>query len=326
MQRRQLLRAVAAGAFLFASFGARSTDRVSAQWQSMLLRDHPLVGRIWEAGRGRFVSSAALIDSLNRAAFALLGEVHDNPDHHAIQAEVLEALAQAGARRGVVFEQFDREFEPALRRLFAGGEPGAEDVANAVNFDRDGWNWDFYRPLVAIALRYGMPIATGNLSRRAAAPIAKQGMSALDPARVAALRLESAWSAEREEAMRTIVADGHCGALPVSALPRMAAAQRTRDATLAEAMLEVAPDGAVLIAGNGHVRRDLGAPLYLAAAAPDRTCRALGIIEVQAGREDPSAYLASAAANVRPYDFVWFTPRRDRPDPCLAFQRAPANK
>ena len=323
MQRRRLLGALAVSAFLFAPFGARPGDRT---WQSTLSRDHPLVGRIWDAGRGRFVSSAALIESLNGAAFALLGEVHDNPDHHAIQVEVLEALARTGARRGIVFEQFDREFEPALRRLFAGGEPGVEDVANTVNFDRGGWNWDFYRPLVAIALRYGMPIATGNLSRKAASPIAKHGMSALDPARVAALRLESAWSAEREEAMRAIVADGHCGALPVSALPRMAAAQRVRDATLAQAMLEVAPAGAVLIAGNGHVRRDLGAPLYLAAAAPDRSCCAVGIIEVQAGRGDPAAYLSAAAVNVRPFDYVWFTPRRERPDPCLAFQRPPADK
>ena len=329
MRRRQFLRVLtlAAGASLFAPLrGWSANSGMSAQWQSTLLRDHPLVGRIWDAKLARFVHSADLVESLRNATFGLLGEIHDNADHHAIQAELLEGLARTGTRRGVVFEQFDREFEPALRRLLSSGQPSPEDVADAVGFDRKGWNWDFYRPLVAIALRHGMPIAAGNLSRKAAVTIARQGLSALEPGRAAALRLDSGWSAEREQALHRIIADGHCGALPASAIPSMAAAQRVRDATLAEALLGVSREGAVLIAGNGHVRRDLATPIYLAAAAPDASCCAVGILEVQAGRENPSAYLSSAAGNVRPFDFACFTPRRDRPDPCLAFERARAKK
>jgi uncharacterized iron-regulated protein len=99
----------------------------------------------------------------------------------------------------------------------------------------------------------------------------------------------------------------------------MTLAQRARDATLAQALLSVDRERAVLIAGNGHVRRDLAVPVYLSAAG--RVSCALGILEVEAGTRDPRHYLRSAASDAHRYDFVFFTPRWERPDPCDAFKR-----
>jgi uncharacterized iron-regulated protein len=188
-----------------------------------------------------------------------------------------------------------------------------------VNFNRKGWNWTFYKPLVEIALRHGMAIHAGNLSREAAAPIARRGMAALEPATIAALRLDLGWNEAREHALREIIAQGHCGALPQAAIASMTIAQRARDATLAQALLSVDRERALLIAGNGHVRRDLAVPVYLSAAGKD-SC-ALGILEVEAGRRDARAYLHAAASDAHRYDFAFFTPRWQRPDPCAAFER-----
>ena len=325
MHRRRLVRALgltALAAFFPPIPGWSADTRKPAlmRWRSPLLHNHPLAGRIWDAASERFVPTGALIESLRHAYFRLLGEVHDNPDHHAIQAELLEAIAAGGLKPVVAFEQFDREFDAVLQQRLVSGKLGPDDVAAAVHFDYKGWNWDFYRPLVAIALRHGMPLRAANLSRKAAAEIAKKGMAALEPSRIAALRLESAWNTEREQALREIIREGHCGALPESILPAMAAAQRVRDATMAETLLEASRDGAVLIAGNGHVRRDLAVPIYLAAAAAaEKSSCAVGILEVDAEEQQPEAYLQSAASRVPLYDFVCFTPRWDRPDPCAAF-------
>jgi uncharacterized iron-regulated protein len=100
----------------------------------------------------------------------------------------------------------------------------------------------------------------------------------------------------------------------------MTIAQRARDATMAEVLLGAGDDGAVLISGNGHVRRDLAVPLYLSAAGDKASC-VVGILEVDAETEDPRAYVRSAASRGPRYDFAWFTPRVDRPDPCAAFRR-----
>jgi len=132
------------------------------------------------------------------------------------------SLADMGVKPMLAFEQFDREGGGALRKYLAAGNTSADGVADAVRFDREG-------------------------------------LQSIGSARLAALRLDDAWSAAREATLRSVIQDNHCNALPEHLLPGMAAAQRVRDATLAESLLDSGPDGAVLIAGNGHVRRDLGA-------------------------------------------------------------------
>lgn len=284
------------------------------RWQTDLLQEHPLTGTIWDVAAQRFISRDSLAENARRAHFRLLGEVHDNPDHHAIQAELLDAIGAGGVRPLVAFEQFDREYDAALQQLQYAGKITADDVARTVKFDRKGWDWNYYRPLVEIALRYGMPMRAANLSRAAAGQIVKrfgaEGGSADN--------ITAPWTAEKEQAMRTSIIEGHCGALPDSMVPAMTAAQRARDTALAETLLDAGSDGAVLIAGNGHARRDLAVPVYLHAASATRIC-AIGILEVETASNEPQDYVRSTAG-VPPFDFVYFTPPRPRPDPCAGFK------
>jgi hypothetical protein len=75
----------------------------------------------------------------------------------------------------------------------------------------------------------------------------------------------------------------------------------------------------VLIAGNGHVRRDLGVPLHLATRAPQRGVLAVGIVEVVEGVARAEDYVAPGAGDIPQFDVAIFTPRTDRPDPCAGF-------
>ena len=109
---------------------------------------------------------------------------------------------------------------------------------------------------------------------------------------------------------------GHCGALPQSMLAPMALAQRARDAALALAMVQAARQAApgarvVLIAGNGHVRRDLGVPHDLAVLDAAARVLSVAFLELEDGR--PGAVDG-------PYDAAWFTPRAERADPCADFK------
>lgn len=294
----------------------RAASVRTVRWKSMLLSDHPLVGTIWDATVGRGTTRGALHAALRAARYRLLGEVHDNPDHHGFQLECLVALGESGLRPAVAFEQLDREYDPALRQVLAAGGVTAEAVADATHFDRKNWRWDFYRPLVEAALRYGMPIRAANLSRAAAGRVVKAGLDSLGEGRASVLRIAAAWSDARDRVLRTLIMDAHCQALPDAMVPGMTLAQRARDGTLAEALLDAGPDGAVLIAGNGHVRRDLAVPLYLRETRPGEAIVSIGLLEVEAGKADPEEYLADSAGGEAQYDFVWFTPRWDRPDPC----------
>ncbi|MCC7483652.1 MAG: ChaN family lipoprotein [Burkholderiales bacterium] len=287
-------------------------------WSARRLADHPLCGLVWHVESRRRARPAELVAALRAARYRLLGELHDHPDHHALQAALLQEIAAGGARPVLAFEQFDREHESALQQRLARGGASPADVAEAVHFDRAGWNWEFYRPLVEIALRQGLPLRAANLSTATARRLVKEGWNVLGTERVAALGIERVWSPESETRLQEIIFEGHCRALPRHLLPGMAAAQRARDATLAEAMRDSGSDGAVLIAGNGHLRRDLGVPLYLSAGRG--TICAVGMLEVEEGRTDAAAYVTGSPGNQPLFDFTCFTPVWERPDPCAAFR------
>ena len=65
--------------------------------------------------------------------------------------------------------------------------------------------------------------------------------------------------------------------------------------------------GVLLLAGNGHVRTDVGAPRWLSAATRARS-EAVGVLE----DGDPTTA----------FDRLVFTPAQPRPDPCDAFRAA----
>jgi uncharacterized iron-regulated protein len=84
---------------------------------------------------------------------------------------------------------------------------------------------------------------------------------------------------------------------------------------MADSLLAAERDGAVLIAGTGHVRTDRGVPAYLRLRRPDATVASLAFLEVDRRRAAPAHY-----ADL-PYDYVWFTPGTDDTDPCERFRQ-----
>jgi uncharacterized iron-regulated protein len=260
--------------------------------------EHPLVGRIWDVRAARFVSADELFERAARARHVILGETHDNPEHHRLQRVVLEALAARGEKRLLAMEQFDTGYQAAIDAARARGAD-AEAIADAAHFDRQGWNWPLYRPLVQFALEHGWPLVAANLSRDAARAIVA------DPARSGLLPAPQ----PVKQALERDIIDGHCGAAPATQrLAGMLEAQRARDARMAS----VLESPSVLIAGVGHARRDRGAPLYLG----ESDLLSIALVEVEPGKVKPRGYLDDAS-----YDYAWFTPRVARADPCAGLAK-----
>lgn len=247
----------------------------------------------------------AELPRLRRARFVLLGEVHDNAGQHLLRAALLRELLADGKPAGVVFEQMGRAEDAAI----AAAPRNAEAIADAGRLDRKGWGWPLHRPIFDAAIDAAAQIAGGNLESAEVRAIVRGGLAAV-PGDLRPLLAERGWSAGRQQALEHEIDVGHCHALPASQWPAMALAQRARDAAMAQALLSAAAatGRAVLIAGNGHVRRDLGVPQYLrAAGVPASQIVAIGYLE-DADRDAP-------------YDFVQVTPRTPRDDPCAAFAR-----
>jgi len=282
--------------------------------------------RIWDTRAQWFITAPELVNQLATARFRLLGEVHDNAQHHALRASLVTAIVAKGVRPAVAFEQFDIARDAALASAQSRGVD-AEQLADAGELDRKSWRWPLHKPLIEAALDAKLPIHAANLNRAELLPIARRGIGALPDAswhtRLAATR----WTHREDLALRDDLIESHCHVLPESAIPSLMLAQRVRDAAMAEALVSVATDdGAILIAGNGHIRNDFGVPLYLhARGARDADARALsvGFIEVTPAEARAADFPRSVVSVRGEFDFVWFTPPVERKDSCAGMQKIP---
>jgi uncharacterized iron-regulated protein len=247
-------------------------------------------------------------------AIVLLGELHDNPEHHRLRAQVLRRALAAGWRPAIVMEQFDRERQADIERARSERPHDAQhviDLATPPKGARSGnWNWDYYRPFVELALEYGIPLIAANLSNADTGRVAAKGYGAVfDAESQKKLRLNEVAPVELQAMQEREIEAGHCNALPQSALPAMARAQFARDAVMASILSSHAGNGAVLIAGNGHVRRDIGVAFWLNPALRARTL-AVGYLETD-----------GSVAPDQAFDAVVRTAPAQRTDPCIEFNR-----
>uniref|UniRef100_UPI0035320FE6 ChaN family lipoprotein n=1 Tax=Cupriavidus sp. WGlv3 TaxID=2919924 RepID=UPI0035320FE6 len=232
--------------------------------------------------------------------YVLLGEVHDNA---AGQQQRLAALARAleqGWRPAIAMEQFDRERQADIDRARRERPRDADYlIAQAGG---GAWQWPLYKPVVALALQYDLPLVAANLSRADAGKIVRGGLDGLFSAdERQQLGLTGALPPDLVAAQTAVLDRGHCGNFPKAMLPGMLAAQAARDAVMAQALRPYAGRGAVLIAGNGHVRRDVGVPRWLGGDAGQAL--SIGYVE--------------SAPDKGEFDMAVVVPAVERKDPCL---------
>jgi uncharacterized iron-regulated protein len=161
-----------------------------------------------------------------------------------------------------------------------------------------------------LALHYDVPLIAANLSNGDAARIVRGGYSAVfSETEIAVLGLDMPVAPEVQAAQEREIDAGHCHALPRSMWPRMAQAQSARDAAMADALRQAtAGGGVVLLAGNGHVRRDIGVPRWLGSAK--KRVFAVGYLE-----------LTDDSTPAAVFDAVVRTAVAERADPCAEFEK-----
>jgi uncharacterized iron-regulated protein len=257
---------------------------------------------IIELHSGQAVTEAALLALIKTSDFVLLGELHDNPQHHARRGAL---LAQLKAPAVLVAEHLPRparvQLTPELDLSAALAEAG---------FDAKAWRWPLHQALFDGAAQAGLPLLGGNATRELARQVAREGRIALPDDLGATLDANPLSAAARASLDADLVL-GHCGQL--SSGPRldgMVWAQRLRDASLWRTLQAAATTGAqpaVLLAGNGHVRLDYGVGQLVRGERPQAKLISVGFGE--AGKPLPAG----------DYTHIWITAAAERADPCAGF-------
>ncbi|WP_108482841.1 ChaN family lipoprotein [Oceaniglobus ichthyenteri] len=236
----------------------------------------------------------------------IMGEVHDNPAHHANQAAWVARMQPTA----VVYEMLT----PELADVGQKAGPDAPDLGAVLQWEQRGWgDFSMYAPIFSAA--NGAAVYGGDVSRDALGQAMRHGAGQAMGDAAKLFGLDVPLLTSEQEARETMMAESHCGALPVSALPGMVEAQRLRDAALAKAviaaLLSEGPPVAV-ITGNGHARNDWGIPAALHQAIDDTPLGDISVLTI--------GQLETVPTTAQPFDVLTVSPAPARDDPCDAFR------
>jgi uncharacterized iron-regulated protein len=132
--------------------------------------------RVYDTRLKAFTDFETMLADLARADVALVGEQHDDPNTHRLEAAVLQGLMRRGVGVTVSLEMFERDVQPVLDGYLAGTT--AEDDFLKASRPWPRYATD-YRTLVEMARGHGWPIVAANVPRKYAADIAKTGLAAV---------------------------------------------------------------------------------------------------------------------------------------------------
>lgn len=280
--------------------------------QPLLLNEHPLVETIWDVKAKKRITLAELKSKIKGIDHVMLGEKHDNPRHHQIQAQMIDVLGKAGQKPFIVFEMIGPDKTEIIDNARL---DYVEQLGVALEWKENGWpDWSIYQPIAETLLRHDMSFMPGAPDYALLVTIGHGG--AMPPSIGKELRWEQTYNEQQAESLMQELERGHCNQLERISLEPLAWMQRLKDATMG-AFMRVAKfrnRGSVLIAGTGHTRKDRGAPWFL-----DKTSSRVGLAmyEVVRGQEDATTY---PEFNPALHDYIWFTARVDEKDPCQEFK------
>ena len=291
-------------------------------WISQHFQDHPLVGTIWTSDF-EAVTISELEKALANASFVLLGEIHNNPDHHRLQARFIETLVRKGRRPAIVFEMIPANLQAELDRHVQRGVSEAGTLGKALGWEERGWpDWTIYQPIAEAALSAALPLKAGGLGADVQKALAKGKASPFYTQTMEDLDLARPLKPEVAEAESLEIKQGHCNLLPAAAVEPMMTMQRALDASLAKATVSAnAANGAVLIAGVGHVRNDWAVSHIIRQKLPDATVVSVAFIEVDPQRTTPSEYMKTVPGLEKPFDFIYLTPSADLTEHCAEIEK-----
>jgi uncharacterized iron-regulated protein len=224
-----------------------------------------------DAAKPRAIDEARVVTDMAQRDVVLLGEHHDEYDHHLWQLQTLAALNVARPEMVIGFEAFPRRVQPVLDRWVA-GELDTERFLREVEWEKV-WNLphELYMPLLDFARIKRIPVIALNVEKSLTAAIGAKGWDAIDAKQREGVSRPAALSQAYEEHLFAVFKE-HSPArnsnTPIEKGDRrfrnFVEAQSTWDRAMAEALASrVKTQGAarplvVGIMGAGHVRDGYG--------------------------------------------------------------------
>ncbi len=293
--------------------------------------EHPLLDKIWSVKEQKFISQEQFRQQLLSSDIILLGETHDNKQHHQLQADAIHEFVKNNQSPAVAFEMLNQNQQEIIHDFQTTNKNSAsitDDFARTVDWDKSGWpQWSYYRPVFKQALENNLPVIATNLEHRQIRKVIKQGPEVLDK-KYQNLLNRYQYKPDIQQTLEQDIQLSHCDMLPANMLAPMLRGQQVRDLAMMTTILESLKQRTkvIVIAGSGHTRKDYGIPWYLHQELSGKPLQkqnnarilSMAFIEVSPDKLQPAEYSQAWGENLKhlPFDYVWFTSRTEREDQC----------
>lgn len=133
--------------------------------------------RVYDTRLNAFVDFEVMLADVAGADVVFVGEQHDDPNTHRLEAAILEGLHRRKVSPVVSLEMFERDVQSGIDAYLAGrvGEP--ETLKASRPWPRYATD---YRPLVELARANRWAVIAANVPRRLASAVAKGGKEAIE--------------------------------------------------------------------------------------------------------------------------------------------------
>ncbi len=299
--------------FLFSIFllwALLSNANTFAQsWESEFYREHILVGKIWDTEKNSWITEKQLFQELIEYDYILLGETHNNIDHHALQARVIDFLAANGRRPTIVMEMLAQESWVKQPSTW-------DDLAilqNQARLLNKGWPWELYIPVLESIVSHQLELVAGNIKSEDLHQWSNN-IGSYTPEEV----ITEYWITPANfKQLKQDIVDSHCGHANEAFVNFMSRAQLQRDRIMTTSLIE-SKIPVVLIAGAGHVRNDYAIPMHLQNTHQQLSFISIAFISVDPELSKPIDYLDDSPNK---FDILYFTPSHTNQDPCVKFRK-----
>ncbi len=298
----------------------------------------PLIDTLVDGASGAPLDRAALFARMADADVVYLGEVHDNPHHHARQREVLRALLDAGRRPTLAIEFFGAEQTGWLMDYAQPQEQGqmarSGPVSERILRRRVGWDdedddrWERYGPLLESARDHRLPVLGIDLPPALRLRLQRVGRAGLSPVEVAQLPPDAADPPAYAGVMTERLGQAHCGYGTPESVARLYDTWLARNDAMAAGIVAALDDPehrpVLAIVGAGHIEHGQNVVRRVAELRPGTRQLAVGLRPVTVPPRPLADHLAPTVhdgVDFGPaYEVFWFTPLQEREDPCERYR------
>jgi uncharacterized iron-regulated protein len=254
-----LFTSTAVSAFSPATSTEKNTTTVSAENTSSQMAN---IEKLRVVDLKKTSPLAQIVDQIDGARVVLVGETHTRMDHHLVQLEILKQSYQKSPKLAIGLEWFQKPFQAHLDAYVAGEISEREMLHLTGYFERWGYDYRLYRPILQYAREHKIPLIALNASRELQYALSTSGFDDL-PAELKAQLPESYdWTDKAYEQRLRSVFEQHPEY--TGEFEDFLRGQLTWDETMAETAvnyLDSNPESRLLIfAGSGHIIYGSGIP------------------------------------------------------------------